>query len=108
MKRQIPSEEHKEESYRLQIIWRFRKKISQKEFGKQYELGNQSYIAQCLNGKVILNLKAAIAFAKHLNCLISDFSPRLDDELSEIVNFDMDQKCLRANQKLFNRAKNEY
>lgn len=104
MKRQTPSEEHKQESKYLLAIWNINRKLTQAEFGTAFNLGNQSYVRQCLNGEVMLNLKAAMAFASHLNCLVSDFSPRLDDELAKIVNFDMDQKALRANRKLFTRG----
>jgi hypothetical protein len=104
MKNRVPSEENKNESARLKALWDSNKKISQAEFGKRYSLGNQSYITQCLNGKVVLNLKAGMVFAWHLNCLLKDFSVRLDDELARIVKFDMDQKCLQANKKLFRRG----
>lgn len=93
-----------EESKKLREIWDRNAKLSQAEFGKEFNLGNQAYVQQCLSGKVALNLKAAMAFASHLNCVISDFSERLDDELAVIVNFDMDQKCrLFQRQKLFTR-----
>lgn len=88
----------------MREIWDRKAKISQAKFGKEFDLGNQAYVHQCLSGKVALNLKAAMAFSSHLNCVISDFSKRLDDELAVIVNFDMDQKCrLFQRQKLFTR-----
>ena len=104
MKRKPTTKENIEESKKLLKIWEANKKCSQAIFGKQYGLGGQAYIHQCLHGKVALNLKAAMAFASHLGCIISDFSPRLDDELAVIVNFDMDQKCrMFQRQKLFTR-----
>ena len=106
LKKKPLSGQHKEESKCLLAIWIAKRKLTQAEFGALFNLGNQSYVPQCLNGEVMLNLKAAIAFASHLNCLISDFSPRLDDELAKIVNFDADQKALRANSKLFTRGNN--
>jgi len=42
-----------------------------------YQIGSQSAVTSFLNGHTPLSLKAARGFAKGLNCLISDFSPRL-------------------------------
>jgi hypothetical protein len=93
-----------EESRKLREIWDRKAKTSQAKFGKDFDLGGQAYVHQCLTGKVVLNLKAAMAFSSHLDCVISDFSQRLDDELAAIVNFDTDQKCrLFQRQKLFTR-----
>ena len=93
-----------EESRKLREIWDKKSKMSQQKFGKEFDLGGQAYVHQCLTGKVALNLKAAMAFSSHLDCVISDFSKRLDDELAAIVNFDMDQKCrLFQRHKLFTR-----
>ena len=104
MKRKPTTLINLEESRKLREIWEKNSKISQAKFGKEFDLGGQSYVYQCLSGKVAINLKAAMAFCSHLNCVISDFSERLDDELAAIVNFDTDQKCrLFQRQKLFTR-----
>ena len=104
MKRKPTTLTNLEESKKLREIWDKNAKMSQAKFGKEFDLGGQAYVYQCLAGKVALNLKAAMAFCSHLNCVISDFSERLDDELAAIVNFDTDQKCrLSQRQKLFTR-----
>ena len=98
-----PTEEHIAESQRLHAIWKEKTTLSQTQFGKQYALGIQSYVHQCLTGKTILTLKAGIAFARHLNCHLSEFSPRLDDELAKLVDFDNEQKALLVTNKLFSK-----
>lgn len=103
MKRKPTSDEQKEESRKLYEIWKAKSSLSQSEFGKRYEVGIQGYIHQCLTGKVMLNLKSAMAFARHLNCHVSEFSPRLDDEIAKIVEFDTDQKAIMAGRRLFDR-----
>ena len=98
-----PNKEHIAESEKLYAIWRAKTTLSQTQFGAQYALGNQSYVHQCLTGKTILTLKAGIAFAKHLNCHLSEFSSRLDDELARLVEFDNEQKALLVTNRLFSR-----
>ena len=44
---------------------------------------SQGTVSQYLNGKIPLNLDAALKFAHHLQCLVSDFSPKLADTLNE-------------------------
>jgi hypothetical protein len=101
MKRKPPTEDQLLEGRKLKELWDINKKTSQAEFGKQFDLGNQAYVGQCLHGKVRLNLKAGMAFASHLNVHLSEFSPRLDDELAKIVDFDNDQKSILITRKLF-------
>ena len=103
MKKKPPGKKYVEESKQLHEIWKVRTKLSQAEFGRRYNVGNQSYVHQCLTGEVALTFKVAMAFARHLNCLLGDFSPRLDMELINIVNFDAEQRTIRANSKLFTR-----
>lgn len=66
------------ESVRLKELWNGQKKRPvQVVFGETYQIGSQSAVTSFLNGHTPLSLKAARGFAKGLNCLISDFSPRL-------------------------------
>ena len=92
--------ENKEESRRLCSIWDKKSSLSQCDFGKQFDVGNQSYVSQCLRGRVVLTMKVGIAFARHLNCHLSEFSPRLDDELTALVDFANDQNALLITNKL--------
>ena len=92
-----------EESKALSELWKAKAKLSQTQFGIQFQLGNQSYVHQCLTGKVDLNIKSAMAFARHLNVHVSEFSPRLDDEIAKIVDFSMEQLAITAQKRMFTR-----
>lgn len=80
--------EHAEESRRLREIWlrtaeerEARGVGTQEQFGALYEIGNQSFVGFCLNGKIAIPLKAALGFARGLGCFVSDFSDRLAREM---------------------------
>lgn len=57
---------------------------SQLQFGHEFDIGNQSMVSQYLNGERPLNLGAAGNFARGLNCLIDDFSPRLAAQIRDL------------------------
>jgi len=59
---------------------------TQEKFGHQFGIGNQSAVGAFLNGRTALSPKAAAAFARGLNCKVSEFSPRLADLLNEPSN----------------------
>lgn len=87
------TEEHRGESRRLLSIWNRKKATlaergwaTQEKFGHQFGIGNQSAVAAFLNGRTALSLKAAVAFARGLDCKVADFSPRLADLLNESPN----------------------
>lgn len=83
-KRGTVTEEHREESRRLKVLWESRKTLlsergygTQEAFGQHFGIGNQAAVGFFLNGKTRISPKAAAAFARGLECKISDFSPRL-------------------------------
>lgn len=78
------SEENRRESAALLSIWNAKHTLSQTDFGEAYGLGNQSNVGHYLHARNPLNLKAAMAFATHLDCEIADFSPRLARELKSV------------------------
>jgi len=89
------TEEHRAESRRLLSIWNRKKAAlaergwaTQEKFGHQFGIGNQSAVAAFLNGRTALSLKAAVAFARGLDCKVADFSPRLADFLNEAPHLD--------------------
>lgn len=47
---------------------------------------NQSALSQYLNGRIPLNVGAATRFASVLGCTVADFSPRLQEQLSDYVS----------------------
>lgn len=75
-----------EESRRLRAIWDATpNKPSQAVFGELHGIGSQAAVTLFLNGRTPLSLKAASGFAKGLNCLVSDFSPRLAAQQDQIA-----------------------
>jgi transcriptional regulator with XRE-family HTH domain len=52
--------------------------MTQKEFGRVYGIGSQSFVAQLLNGVRPLNYELAAKFAKALHCTIYDICPEMD------------------------------
>jgi len=83
-KRGKVTDEHREEARRLKEIWdstyESRKAVklhTQGAFGAEFGIGGQAVVGFFLSGHTALSLKAAKGFAKGLNCMISDFSPRL-------------------------------
>lgn len=80
------TEENVKESARLKSIWDAATgRPSQEVFAAKYEIGTQSALTQFLNGHTPLSLKAAMGFAKGLDCDISDFSPRLATQAGKIA-----------------------
>jgi hypothetical protein len=78
--------ENRLESQALKAIWdsdrgraarRQAGAVTQEAFGVEFSIGNQAAVGFFLNGKTALSLKAAIGFARGLNCRVSEFSPRL-------------------------------
>lgn len=51
--------------------------MSQEDFGKAFDIGNQSMVSQYLSGHRPLNFEAAAKFARGLRCTIADISPDL-------------------------------
>lgn len=67
-----------DESRRLKELWdAHQERPNQTIFAEKYGIGTQSAVTSFLHGRTPISLKAAKGFAKGLNCLISDFSPRL-------------------------------
>jgi transcriptional regulator with XRE-family HTH domain len=56
--------------------------MTQEDFGKRYGIGNQSMVAQYLNGTRPLNYDVAAKFAQGLRCKIDDFCPEMANALA--------------------------
>ena len=80
--------EQKAECERLLALYRDRVpgRMSQDQFGHAFDLGNQSNVGHYLHGRQSLNAVAALKFAKGLECVVEDFSPRLAREIVELVS----------------------
>lgn len=78
------TEEHLSEAAKLRAIWDASDHgLSQQVFGEKFGIGNQSAVGQFLRGQTPLSMKAAVGFAKGLNCNLADFSPRLSLQIAE-------------------------
>jgi hypothetical protein len=75
------TEETREESRKLLELWKSRPRPTQAEFGEMYDIGNQSAVGHFLHGRTPLSAKAAVGFARGLNCRVADFSFRLAKQL---------------------------
>jgi hypothetical protein len=78
------TEEHLQEAATLRDLWAASQEErsargvgSQLAFGAKYNIGSQAAVGGFLNGLSPLSLKAAVGFAKGLNCKVGEFSPRL-------------------------------
>lgn len=76
---------HRQEAAKLKALWEAKPHPTQAVFGENYDLGNQANVGHYLNGRSALNVKAARAFAEVLECDISDFSPRVAQELAALA-----------------------
>ena len=74
----------REDARRLKALWEKRDpKITQVAAAAAWQLGETQGITwQYLNGKIPLNLSAAVKFARGLNCQVADFSPILAQQLA--------------------------
>jgi transcriptional regulator with XRE-family HTH domain len=73
------SQSELEDTTRLRQIWDEKKdslSLSQQDVADAFGIANQTAISQYLNGKIPLNLEAAIKFAKILEVNIKQISPR--------------------------------
>ena len=59
--------------------------MTQKEFGKRHGIGNQSLVAQYLNGIKPLTYNSAAKYARALRCTIYDICPEAAEELYPIL-----------------------
>ncbi|MEK6787945.1 MAG: helix-turn-helix domain-containing protein [Pseudomonadota bacterium] len=79
MKRELTKSE-KEECAALKSIFLLRKRdagLTQESAADFLGYKTQGAVSQYLNGKVALNLQAAIGFSRLLDCKVRDFCPRL-------------------------------
>lgn len=56
---------------------------TQEQFGAMFGIGGQAAVGHFLNGRSAISPKAAVAFAKGLDCKVADFSMRLAELLDE-------------------------
>jgi len=90
--------ERKAESEKLKAIFNSKKRdlgLTQEKLAHALDM-NQSSVSHYLNGVNPLNATAAAAFAKILDVPVGDFSPRLAQQISELVGFATDLRAKAA------------
>lgn len=90
--------ERKAESDKLKAIFNSKKRdlgLTQEKLAHALDM-NQSSVSHYLNGVNPLNATAAAAFAKILDVPVGDFSPRLAQQISELVGFATDLRAKAA------------
>ena len=76
--------EQAQECSALKRLFEEKSTMSQRAFAKTYGLGTPGNLNQYLTGRRPLNLKVAMIMSKALGIQISDFSPRLSQEIAMI------------------------
>jgi phage repressor protein C with HTH and peptisase S24 domain len=64
--------------------------MSQGEFGERFGIGSQGAVWQYLNGQIPLNAEAARRFAEGLRRQVSDFSPRIAEQITQMARVGLD------------------
>lgn len=72
-----------EDAQRLKDLFKERSRLNQTEFGVRYEIGNQGYVWQLMNGRRPLNIDTVKKFANGLGCSIDEISPTLARRVAE-------------------------
>lgn len=72
-----------QDAARLKKLFEERSKLSQLQFGEEFEIGSQGVVWQYLNGHIPLNLGAALKFASGLGVAVKAFSPTLAKQLGQ-------------------------
>lgn len=73
----------KADAARLKALYEAASPATQEKFGAKFGIGSQALVWQYLNAYIPLNLKAAVRFAKGLQCDVADFSPTLAEDLPQ-------------------------
>ena len=75
----------------LRRLFNEHSKLTQKEFGRQFEIGSAGMVSQYLGGKRPLGLAAAIKFATGLGVDVEDISPNLAAQRASLARSRDDQ-----------------
>ena len=76
-----------EDARRLKALFDAREpKISQAEFGAQYDIGSQGMVWQYVAARRPLNIKAVTAFARGLGVTVEEISPTIASEITSAAS----------------------
>ena len=86
------TQEQKADAVRLLEIFKARKEhlepgLTQSVLADNLGFATQSAVSQYFQGKVPLNVEAAVKFAARLECAVSDFSPAMQEAIDRIAAF---------------------
>ena len=86
------TEEQKADAARLNAIYKARREnvepgLTQAVLADDLGFSTQSAVSQYLQGKVPLNVEAAVKFAERLECSVSDFSATMQQVIDRIAGF---------------------
>jgi len=83
--------EQKADAERLNARFKARKLeepgLTQAVLADDLGFSTQSAVSQYLRGEVPLNVEAAVRFAERLGCMVSDFSPTMQQAIDRIATF---------------------
>lgn len=83
--------EQKADAERLNARFKARKLeepgLTQAVLADDLGFSTQSAVSQYLRGEVPLNVEAAVKFADRLGCMVSDFSPAMQQAIDRIASF---------------------
>lgn len=85
------TEEQKIDAARLKALFQTQEGLTQAVLADELGFANQSAVSQYLNGRIPLNVEVAIKFADKFKCLVSDFSPSLQNEINKISKYCTEQ-----------------
>lgn len=72
-----------EDAARLRALFAAHARLSQAEFGAEYEIGVQGMVWQYLNAKRPLNIDACVKFARGLGITIDQISPTIAQQIKD-------------------------
>lgn len=86
------TQEQKADAERLLEIFKARKEhlepgLTQSILADDLGFSTQSAVSQYFQGKVPLNVEAAVKFAARLECAVADFSPAMQESIDRIAAF---------------------
>lgn len=95
--------EQKADAERLNARFKARKLeepgLTQAVLADDLGFSTQSAVSQYLRGEVPLNVEAAVKFADRLGCMVSDFSPTMQQVIDRIASFSSTNNSVRAQRK---------
>lgn len=84
------SDLQKADAKRLYELFKLKKqelRLTQESLAHEMGFSGQTVVSQYLTGRIPLNIRVAVAFARHLQVAVGDFSDTLQREIDELAEF---------------------